>query len=59
MADNFNILAFIFRIWLIAAFCAVVYKYLKPKNPQTKILRAAVLVVGLLTILVFVRFLEL
>jgi len=50
-----NIISFILRISLIAVFWFFVWKYVEPRTQRMRILRAALLVLGLLIILAMVR----
>jgi len=50
-----DFISFILRISLIAALWAFVWKLLKPRTQLMRILRAAVLLLGLLGILVILR----
>ena len=45
-----DILSFVFRIGLVVAFWAFVWKFVKPRTQLLRILRAALLVFGLLGI---------
>jgi hypothetical protein len=49
-------MSFILQIWLIAAFWAVVWRFVEPRTQAMRILRAALLVLGLLGILALSRF---
>ena len=48
-------MSFVLRIWLIAAFWAVVWRFVEPRTQAMRILRAALLVLGLLGILALSR----
>jgi hypothetical protein len=50
-----NLIFFILRISLIAALWASVWKLIEPKTQLMRILRAALLVLGLLVILVMLK----
>ena len=50
-----NVIFFILRISLIAALWASVWKLIEPKTQLMRILRAALLVLGLLVILVMLK----
>jgi len=50
-----NLIFFILRISLIAALWAFVWKLIEPKTQLMRILRAALLVLGLLVILVMLK----
>ena len=50
-----NVIFFILRISLIAALWASVWKLIEPKTQLMRILRAALLVLGLLLILVMLK----
>lgn len=48
-------MSFVLRIWLIAAFWVVVWRFVEPRTQAMRILRAALLVLGLLGILALSR----
>jgi len=50
-----NTISFILRICLIGIFCFCVWRYIEPRTQSMRILRAALLVLGLLVILAVVR----
>lgn len=50
-----DIVFFVLRISLIAAFWAFVWKFIEPKTQLMRILRAALLVLGLLVILAMLK----
>jgi len=50
-----NIISFILRILLIAAFWAFIWQFVEPRTRLLRILRAAMLVVGLLFMLALLR----
>ena len=50
-----GIISFALRMWLIAAVWAVVWRYVKPKSQSMRLLRAALLVLGLLGVLAVTR----
>ena len=50
-----DLISFILRVSLIAVFWFFVWQYIEPKTQLMRILRAALLVVGLLIIMAMVR----
>jgi len=50
-----NTISFILRICLIGILCFCVWRYIEPRTQSMRILRAALLVLGLLVILAVVR----
>ena len=50
-----DILSFVLRIWLVVALWAFVWKFVEPRTQLMRILRAALLVFGLLGILAVLR----
>ena len=50
-----RIISFVLRFWLIAAVVVCVWKFVKPETRGMRILRAALLVLGLLFVLTIVR----
>lgn len=50
-----NILYFVLKVSLIATLWACVWRYVKPRTQAMRILRAAILVLGLLGILAVVK----
>ena len=50
-----SILLFVFRIALVAAIWGTVWRYVEPRTQVMRILRAALLVFGLLAILAVAR----
>ena len=50
-----RIISFVLRLWLIAGVFACVWKFVKPETQAMRILRAALLVLGLLFVLTIVR----
>jgi len=45
-----DILSFVLRIWLVVALWAFVWRFVEPRTQLMRLLRAALLVVGLLGI---------
>jgi hypothetical protein len=50
-----SLVFFVLRISLIAALCAFVWKFIEPKTQLMRVLRAALLVLGLLVILAMLK----
>jgi len=50
-----SLIFFVLRILLIAALWAFVWKFIEPKTQLMRVLRAALLVLGLLVILVMLK----
>ena len=50
-----SILSFALRVWLIAAFWAFIWRFVEPRTQFMRILRAALLVLGLSGILAVLR----
>jgi len=50
-----NFISFILRIWLIVALWALIWRFVEPRTQLMRILRAALLLLGLLVILALVR----
>ena len=50
-----NIASFVLRIWLIAAFGAFIWRFVEPRTQLMRIVRAALLLLGLLGILAVLR----
>jgi hypothetical protein len=50
-----NIISYVIRICLIASLWILVWKCIEPKTQLTRILRAAVLVLGLLAVLALTK----
>jgi hypothetical protein len=53
-----NVISYIIRICLIASLWLLVWKFIEPKTQLMRILRAAVLVLGLLAVLALTRITE-
>ncbi len=50
-----SLLSFVLRIWLIVTFWAFIWQFMKPRTQLMRILRAALLMLGLLGILTALR----
>ncbi len=50
-----SIVSFVLRIWLIVAFWAFIWQFVQPRTQLMRILRAALLMLGLLGILTALR----
>ena len=50
-----RIISFVLRLWLIVAVFACVWKFVKPETRGMRLLRAVLLVLGLLFVLSIVR----
>ena len=50
-----SIISFVLRLWLIVAVVVCVWKFVKPETRGMRLLRAALLVLGLLFVLTIVR----
>ena len=50
-----NVISFLLRIWLIAVLWALVWRFVEPRTQLMRIVRAALLLLGLLAILALVR----
>ena len=50
-----GVLPFLARICLILAVCLCVWRFVRPESQQMRILRAVLLVIGLIVVLAFVR----
>jgi MFS-type transporter involved in bile tolerance (Atg22 family) len=46
-----SVISLVLRIWLIAAFAATIWRFVKPKTQLMRVCRAALLVLGLLAIM--------
>ena len=50
-----SIVSFVLRIWLIAALCVFLWRFVEPRTQLMRIMRAAFLLLGLLGILAVLR----
>ncbi|MHC4646480.1 MAG: hypothetical protein ACYTBJ_13345 [Planctomycetota bacterium] len=50
-----GLISFAFRLWLIAGIWAVVWRFVEPRTQRMRMLRAALLLLGLLGVLAMTR----